>query len=256
MTLSTFALDGLEIRDEKPFRKNAIYAALKGMLLRDGAIFRVLPPVQEGPASWDRALFLNLTYWNADEPSDVLVEAAIDADVVAHVGWHHAARKALHPGGSTDALLLGEAIASAFDLYLVGILLASRIEAEFLESQVPAMAEAAEVGGLSPEGFERLLASVCADPGLAFEDLRALLFDVTTALVDCVDVDGASAVFEAHESNRMSPLLHHFALSAWVVSAQRMGRAAAAHDPKVRGADRELRSAFRSIDWLVERWLP
>ena len=51
------------------------------------------------------------------------------------------------------------------------------------------MAESAAAAGLSDADFEALLESVSADPDRAFEDLRELLFDATTALITCASVD-------------------------------------------------------------------
>src|SRR6202012_2696764 len=114
----------------------------------------------------DRVLFLNLTFWDPGEQGDVLASDVIPADVVTHVAWHHLARRALDKvgaGTSADALLLGEAIASAFDLHLVGRLLGHAPDAQFLETQVPAMAEVAEAAGLDEAGFEALLEGGGAD---------------------------------------------------------------------------------------------
>ena len=219
MTLRSLRLTELTIRDERSFRHIALYDVFRRMLVDDDVRFRV--PSDDSPhASWSRALFFNLTFWNASDPSDVLVDASIDADVVAHVAWHHAARKALFSGGSgavsADALFLGESIASAFDLYLVGRTLGREADGDFLETQVPAMAEVAEAQGVSAAAFEGLLAGVVADPERAFEDLRALLFDVASALVRCADVDAAAAVFERFSDHRFAPLLHHYQLSNWI----------------------------------------
>src|SRR5882757_9613223 len=142
-------LDDLTIEDDRSFRHIAIYPDLKEVLRRDKCSFRVLP--EEG-SSWDRALFLNLTFWGANEGGDVLVDENVPADVVAHVAWHHLAAKAFSttPASrpSVEALFLGEAIASACDLYLVGRMLGHSPESSFLATQVPAMAEAAEAAGL------------------------------------------------------------------------------------------------------------
>lgn len=259
MTLRTLTLADLTIRDERSFRHIGLYDTLKQMLVTDGVRFRV--PVEGSPhASWSRALFLNLTFWNASDPSDVLVDDSIDADVVAHVAWHHAARKALFSGGSgsisADALFLGESIASAFDLYLVGRTLGREAASDFLETQVPAMADVADSQGVSPADFEALLTSVAAEPERAFEDLRALLFDVASALVRCVDVDGATATLERFTTHRFAPLLHHYELSNWILYARAYAGSALEHDPQVRAVDRALREAPVSLDWLEKRWLP
>ena len=259
MSLRTLTLADLTIRDERALRHIGLYDTLKRMLIADGVRFRV-PPAGSPHASWSRALFLNLTFWNASDPSDVLVDESIDADVIAHVAWHHAARKTLFSAGSgsvsADALFLGESIASAFDLYLVGRTLGREANGDFLETQVPAMAEVAESQGVSQDDFETLLTSVAADPERAFEDLRALLFDVTTALVRCVDVDGATAALERFTGHRFAPLLHHYELSNWILYARAYAGSALEHDPAVRAIDRALREAPVSLDWLEKHWLP
>jgi len=253
MTLQTVGLEALTLRGEADLTHIALYRSLKRMLQVDGVAFRV--PAPGSPHGfWDRALFLNLTYWDAVAPRDVLLDASLDADVLAHIAWHHAARKALGGPTSADALFLGEAVASAFDLYLVGRTLARG--GEFLESQVPAMAAVAEQAGLDEDAFEALLAEVADDPERAFEDLRALLFDATTGLVAAADVDAAAAVLAALDGRRFAPLLHHFELSNWVLFARAYTPTALAPDPAVRAVDAALRAAPVSLDWLASRWLP
>src|SRR5580704_13444691 len=114
-------LGQLAIEDERSFRHVALYADLKEILLRDRYVFRALPEPQEG--RWDRALLLNLTFWGG-AGGDVLESESISADVVMHAAWHHLAAAALGVRGgvppSAQALFLGESIASAFDIYLVG----------------------------------------------------------------------------------------------------------------------------------------
>jgi hypothetical protein len=153
-------------------------------------------------------------------------------------------------------MFLGESIASAFDLYLVGRTLGREDGCGFLETQVPTMAEVAEERGVSAEDFEALLAGVVADPERAFEDLRELLFDVASALARCVDVDGATAVFDRYADHRFAPLLHHFQLSNWVLYAKAYAASPIEDDVAVRAIDRALREAPVALDWLTERWLP
>src|SRR4051794_976680 len=102
-------IDSLTVDDEESFRHVALYDDLKEILRRAKYPFRVLPAPSEG--RWDRALFLNLTYWGTDGGGDVLVEDHLAADVVAHVAWHHLAKGALK-STSPAALFLGESIAS------------------------------------------------------------------------------------------------------------------------------------------------
>ncbi len=249
--LPTRTLDDLRIDDEASFRHIALYDALKQALRRDGYRFRVA----EG-ASWDRVLFLNLTFWDPSEQGDVLVEPRLDADVVAHVAWHHLARAALGVAKpSAEALFLGESIASAFDLYLVGRLLGHSPDAQMLETQVPAMAEIAADAGLDEDGFEALLGEIAADPDRAFEDLRELLFDASSALVRCTGVAEAALALAQFDAHRFSPLLHHYELSNWVLYARAYAPRASAPDPAVHAIDQALRAAPVALDWLECAWL-
>src|SRR5438034_876587 len=68
--LRSLTLDELHIEDERSFRHVALYAELKQALRRDGYRFRV--PPRGARLSWDRALFLNLTFWDGSEQGDVL----------------------------------------------------------------------------------------------------------------------------------------------------------------------------------------
>jgi hypothetical protein len=248
-------LDELTIEDERSFRHVALYGDLKAALRRDGYRFRV--PVDG--ASWDRVLFLNLTFWDPDEQGDLLADDHIAADVVAHVAWHHLAGRAmrLHAGPaspSAEALLLAESVASAFDLYLVGRLLGHAPDSAFLETQVPAMADAAEAAGLPADRFEALLGEIAQEPERAFEDLRSLLFDASTSLVRCDSLAAAAEILDGFAAHRFEPLLHHYELSTWILHAR--SRAATLEpDPTARAVDASLRAAAVSLDWLEARWV-
>ncbi len=264
MPLRTLLLSELHVDDERSFRHVGLYAELKRVLLEDGYRFRVPAGGAAGPgsslgSSWDRVLFLNLTFWSPGA-SDVLVDDHVSADVVAHVAWHHLARRAVG-SASADALFLGEAIASAFDLYLVGRLLGHAPDSSFLETQVPAMADAAAAAGLSDDAFEAMLEGISADPEGSFEQLRQLLFDAATTLVRCGDVDEAASALAALDARPLAPLLHHYELSNWVLYAKAYtdrlapGRDGLAPDPAVRAIDAALRAAPVSLDWLERQWV-
>jgi hypothetical protein len=249
-------VDELTVGDESAFRHVAIYADLKEVLRRAAYPFRMLPTVSSGRA--DRALLLNLSFWAADAGGDVLVDEHIDADVVAHAAWHHLAARALAPkaGGplSVDALFLGEAIASAFDVYLVGRLLGHAPRSAFLETQVPAMAETASAAGLSEGAFAKLLAELSRRPERAFADLRALLFDATSALFACRNGEQAHAALVARDGHRFHALLHRYELSNWVLYARAYGQGQRS-DARTRAVDRALRETKDPLDWLVEHWV-
>lgn len=244
---ATRTIDELEIDDEGSFAHVGLYAELKEVLRLAGYRFRVLPQ----PGTWSRALFLNLTFWSPEGGGDVLADEVLPADVVCHVAWHHLASKAV--GGSASALFLGESIASAFDLYLVGRLLGRAPDSAFLETQVPALAEAAQAAGLADDAFEALLGSIAAEPERAFEDLRQLLFDAPTKLAACRDADEALEALVGFEKHRFGALLHHYEISNWVLYT----RAYAPKDDDGRAValDRELREAPVSLDVLEKRWL-
>jgi hypothetical protein len=263
VSLLRILLDDLTITDEASFKHVALYGRLKHALREAKYPFHVA--AQGAPLSWDRATFLNLTFWSADEGADVLCENSIPADVVAHVAWHHLAttqlaRLAPPAEGTTrapcaDALFFGEAIASAFDLYLVGRLLRNKPDSDFIATQVAIMGEAAEQAGLEPAQFEALLEAVVVDPERAFEDLRSLLFDVTRGLVVCRNVIQAERVLESFAAHRFASLLHHFQLSNWVLYARAYGTADADQERAVHELDQTLRQAPVALDWLAEHWL-
>jgi hypothetical protein len=245
--LSKKKLADLVIDDEISFRHVGLYAELKAVLKKSGYEFRALTSHR-----WDRALFLNLTFWAGQ--GDILPSPRLPADVVAHAAWHWLAARELGPAMSPAALFLGESIASAFDLYLVGRLLGHAPRSQFLETQVPALAEAAEHAGLEGDAFEAMLAAIAADPERAFEDLRQLLFDATTTLYACTDAEQAEAHLSRWDGHRFGTLLHHYELSNWVLYARAYARDVI-DDGRPVAFDRELREASASIELLQRRWL-
>jgi hypothetical protein len=247
--MRSVSLDELTIDDEGSFAHVALYGRLKQALRRSDQRFLVPEPGET--ISWDRALFLNLTYWTG---ADVLGEDHIPADVVAHVAWHHLAQRALvSAAGSPEALFFGEAIASAFDVYLIGRLLPNAPESDFITTQVPIISDCAETAGLSEAAFATLLDEVTAAPEAAFAELRALLFDAANALYAAPDAQTAQAVLTGFAGRRFEPLLHHFQLSNWILYARAYARVT--DGAAVRALDAELRQAPVALDWLAARWL-
>jgi hypothetical protein len=260
--LQSVSLSELTILDEASFTHVAAYSALKRALARSSHRFHIPAPGKK--LSWDRATFLNLTFWSTSDDADVLCEDCLPADVVAHVAWHCVAAKALRrlvperPAAELPTVLdlfFGEAIASAFDLYLVGRLLRNAPHSDFIETQVAIMAEAAEQANLDEADFAALLDSTVTDPEAAFEDLRALLFDVTRALWACTNASEAQRVLESYADHRFEPLLHHFQLSNWVLYARAYGTRSAEQESAVLALDATLRAAPVALDWLLENWV-
>jgi hypothetical protein len=257
LLLRTQTIQQLNIEDEASFRHVGLYGDLKQVLRRAAYPFRLLPQSLAG--RWDRALLLNLTYWGSDGGGDVLVDENLPADVVTHAAWHHLAAQALAPSPGAQlspmAMFLGESIASAFDVYLVGRLLGQAPESTFLETQVPAMAEVAEAAGLSTADFDRLLEGIAADPGRAFADLRQLLFDATLALCESSGTDAALTALGCLDGHRFAPLLHRYELSNWVLFARAYGQQQAAPDLRAQAIDQALRQAADPLDWLTREWV-
>lgn len=257
MPLRTVSLGDLTIDDEAAFASIPLYPRLKAILA--GASHRFLLPAAATPFSWDRALFLNLTYWNGEEGADVLVDEHLAADVVTHIAWHHVVGQRLPAaaGGARTALamLFSESIASAFDLHMLGRLWREAPGAEFVTTQVPILSEAAQEAGMTDDDFASLMTELSEDPDRAFEDLRQLLFDAGAALLACREPIEAQAQLERLAAHRFSALLHHYQLSNWILYARAYAREGAAVDEAVRGFDRTLRQAPVSLAWLAENWL-
>jgi hypothetical protein len=257
MPLRTVSLDELVIDDEASFASIPLYPRLKAALRRSG--HRFLLPAGGAPASWDRVLFLNLTYWNGEEGADVLVDEHLAADVVTHIAWHHVVGERVKEAGgvgrSATAMLFGESIASAFDLHVLGRLWREAPGSEFVTTQVPIMSEAAQEAGMTDDDFATLMTNLAEDPDRAFEDLRGLLFDASTALVACRDAVEAEAALERFAGHRFAALLHHFQLSNWILYARAYAAPSPAADALVRGFDATLRQAPVSLTWLADHWL-
>jgi hypothetical protein len=252
-TLRSVGLDDLTITDEASFSHVAVYAQLKRALRHAGHRFYV--PADGSALSWDRAVFLNLTFWNGPEGADVLCDTTVLADELAHMAWHHLSASNLQGNSTAEALFFAESIASAFDLYLVGRLLRNVPDSAFIETQVPMMSEAAQESGVSESEFAALLEEVVDDPERAFEDLRRLLFDVTSALHACRNATTAYDVLAGFDGQRFACLLHHYQLSTWVLYARAYATAADEQDNAVHALDSTLRAAPVALDWLIEHWL-
>lgn len=246
-------LDDITIEDASTLRHVGVYAALVLRLRRDGLCFAV--PASDELANEDATRLLNLAFWHPGGVAEILPEPALTADQLAHNAWHHVAATALGAASRSAAgLLLAESVASAFDVYLVGRLLGHVPDAPFLESQVPAMAEAADAAGLDEAGFEALLGQMSAEPERAFEALRSLLYDVALGLVGCRDADEAAAVLAQHAERPFAALLHHYELPTWVLFA----RAYAEPDAPTAAAeeaDAALRAAPDPLAWLEDNWI-
>src|SRR5205085_2398480 len=78
-----------------------------------------------------------------------------------------------------------------------------------------------------------MAADVVREPERAFEDLRALLFDVSMALLACRDASEAQVALERWGDHRFEPLLHHYQLSNWILYARAYAAPSPTHDAAV-----------------------
>jgi hypothetical protein len=248
------SLDDITIEDAATLRHVGVYRALVERVERDGMTFAV--PGPDSPlAGVDPTRLLNLAFWHPGEVSEILPDPTLSADQLAHNAWHHVAQRALgEDAHSVAGLLLAEAVASAFDVYLVGRLLGQVPDAPFLESQVPAMSEAAAAADCDEARFAALLERMSAEPERSFEQLRSLLYDLSLELAASVDADAAAATLLRHADHPFAPLTHHYELPTWVLFAR------AYADPKASGeaarrADAALRQADDPIAWLETNWV-
>ena len=257
MPLRTVTLDELTIDDESSFTSVPLYPRLKEVLRRSGHRFYL--PAPGTPASWDRALFLNLTYWSGENGADVLCDRHLAADVVTHIAWHHLVgehvTKAAGNARTATALLFAESMASAFDLHMLGRLWREAPASEFVTTQVPILSEAAQEAGMTDDDFATLMTDVSENPDRAFEDLRQLLFDAATALVACRDVEQAQTQLERFAGHRFAALVHHYQLSNWILYSRAYATSSPVVEEVVRGLDATLRQAPVSLAWLAENWL-
>jgi hypothetical protein len=245
------AIDALRVVDAADYRRarvDLVPALLDG--LRRARV-RFLVPCR--PMGWDRIAFLNLGFWTPGG-GELLPSRVVAADELCHVAWHRLARR--HLGAdAAEASLLGEAIASAFDVYLVGRLLAAphggRTPA-LLATQVPRMAEHARDAGLSSRAFERLLERIGARPEWAWESLRALLYDAAKGLCSSRTIPDAARRLGRLSGRPLAPLLHHYELSTWLLHARVYTRRPCAcdlrrHRARRRGTGTAWRSRRREV---------
>ncbi len=244
--LRTLGVDDLTITDAVDWARAGLGGLLDTLIeaLRLGRVRFLLP---RRPLSWDRTAFLNLTYWTPGG-GELLASREVTADQIAHVAWHHLIARRVGRS-SVHALLLAEAIASAFDAYVMGMLLRRTPRAAFLRSQVPIMSERAAAAGLSEAGFARILGRFAGEPERAFEDLRALLYDAARALYPVDTVPAAAGLVARFDRHQLAPLLHHYELSNWILHAR--ARARARPSPRASALDAALRSSAAPLTTLL-----
>ena len=248
-------LSDLIVPDEAAYEDFPLWAKLKARLVEQEVEMYLADPASSN-RHWADTALINHTVLLPRGATEILHDRNVPADALMHTAWHHAGVEAMGAlSSSAEGLLLGESVASAFDAFVVGTLL--RTESEHpsaLDTQVPAMAEAAAAGGGSPEDFEALLHRMAEDPEGSFEELRELLFDVSMGLLRADGVDAADEVLSNVHGHVFAPILHHYDLSIWVLYARAFGKDLKAH-ASLRKIDVALREESHPLAWLESHWL-
>lgn len=249
--LNRLSLDEVEVVDLDLYRHVAEVEWLLTFARERGLTFATVDP--DGPAE-DEARVLNLAFWRPGDVAEILDEPYLTADQLAHNTWHAAAERALGPAARTaPGLLLAEAVASAFDVYLVGRLIGHHPDAPMLESQVPAMRDSATAAGLDEDEIEAMLTRFVDAPEASFGALWSLLYDVGLALAEAKDAEAAAEVLHRHRDAPLGALLHHYELPTWVLFARAYADAGDASS--VASVVTALREAGDPVRWLCESWL-
>jgi len=249
--LNRVPLSEIELVDLDLYGHVAEIEMLLAFAKKQGITFATVD--EDGPAE-DEARLLNLAFWHPGGVAEILDEPYLTADQLAHNTWHVAAEAALGDGAKTIAgLLLAEAVASAFDVYLVGRLVGHHPDAPFLESQVPAMRDAALAAGRSEAEIEALVTRFVDTPEASFGELWALLYDVSLALVRAGDADAAATILRERRDDPLAALLHHYELPTWVLFARAYGEGDTS--PSVNAAETAIRNADDPVRWLRDHWL-
>jgi hypothetical protein len=170
------------------------------------------------PESRGRARLLNLIDWQVSSGHEYLDGDAIFADQVLHVGLHHAVDATL--GKSAAAMLYGEALASASDLYALGLLSKAGEETDFVADTMESFGAFYEMYGEEAQ-LERLLQKVTRKPYDAMLEVCNFLYQTLLPLLYPEQQETAITTLEKAESSHLYPLLHHFNTSNWVFLIRR-----------------------------------
>lgn len=248
-------LGDLEIVDDELLQAVPHYDVLKAVVAASGVAFRVMP--EEASARSDQALLLNVVFWDASLVDDVIERPAVGAYSLPHIAWHYLASRELRRAGSAalsvDAQILGEAIASAFDLFTLGHLLRAAPTHALTKALVDGVQGPALAAGRSLDVLRGLLAGVRDEPEAAFADLRELLFVATRALYDAETSSDAFEVLQQVDEHPLGCVFFRHRVADWLLQIR--ASKGAAEDPETQAFAAALGEQPAPIAWLLERWL-
>jgi hypothetical protein len=247
-------LDELDVHEQPALRKVPYYEELKEVLRQGRVPFRLFPEASRARA--DHALLLNVVFWDAGAVDDIIERPLVGAYSIPHIAWHYLTARALAPAPgrlSAGGWVLGESIASAFDLFLLGHLLREDPGAPTARVIVDRLHAAVLRAGGSDDQMRSLAGGARDDPEAAFADLRELLFVGTQALLECERSDDAFAVLRQIDAQPLGCLFHAYRVADWVLQVKASG--AKRDDEAVDRLDAELRAQRAPVAWLIDRWL-
>lgn len=159
------------------------------------------------------ARLMNLATWRSDGAHEYLDQDAIAGDVVIHVACHQAVHQRFG-SDETRYQLLGEAIASASDFYLVGLFANAGVEFAFLEETLESFSFYFESYGEISQ-LESILELAMANPNQLMADLARYLFEFTACFLSKEPLVTQISQMAAHA---FYPLVHHYHVTNWVLN--------------------------------------
>jgi len=158
------------------------------------------------------ARLLNLVAWHPDHQMEYLDQAQTTGDLVIHVALHQAIHE-YFKDDATEFRIAGEALASASDIYLVGLFAQAGLEPSFLSESLESYSFYYETYG-SLQELETLLTEWMANPYQSMLQLARYLYQFTRELLLG---QNTLARIKPFSSSRYYPLVHHYHLTNWVL---------------------------------------
>lgn len=162
------------------------------------------------------ARLLNLSFWHPNHQTEYLDSKELTGDLLIHIACHQLIHLRF---GSQDTAyrILGEVLASASDLYLVGLFAQAvdQEETEFLAETIESFHFYYETYG-SLTALESVLEQCIEHPFETFTSLALYLNEFVQALL--FPAAEMERVLADLSKSPFYPLVHHYHLANWVVS--------------------------------------
>lgn len=169
--------------------------------------------LQDGRGS---ARLLNLLQWDLQAATETIDGDGPIADQVIHAAMHHFS-DACFGSDTAQTMLFGECLASAIDFYLLGKILAARIETDFVIDTIDSLASYYEQYG-DPEQLQTILETASAEPYPTFIQIASYLYQAVAPLLNARDPHTISQHLLKAQDHPYWPLLHHYNIGNWVLT--------------------------------------